>query len=158
MAKEGMAWQAKFLLKCSAGSWSWRLSPSHYLLSPLKVSFASCAAALTAVLPPEPAPHSTRAVWASREPQSVLSNNSSAQQQNSDWHWNHGCSCQQSILNLLRLLKCSKAAAPYLHRCATCTWQTQSPPFPSPDSSKQLLGETSDTSLSDTSPPKNPDS
>lgn len=133
VAKEGMPWQAKFLLKCSAGSWSLRLSHNNYLLSPLNVSFSCSAAVLTAVLPPESAPHSTRAVWASGEPEicPVQQLISSATEFRT-YIRSMGAPVSKSILNLPRLLKCSKAAPPWPDRCVTHTGQTRSTPFPQP--------------------------
>lgn len=133
MAKDGMPWQAKFLLKCSAGSRGLRLSHYSYLLSPLNVSFSRSAAALTAVLLPQFAPHSTRAVWAWGKPEicPVQQLSSSATQLRTHIR-SMGAPVSKSILNLLRLLKCSKVAPPHPKRCITCPWQTQSTPFPQP--------------------------
>lgn len=92
--------------------------------------FCSCADRL---LPPEPAPHSTRAVWVSGETEicPVQEFISSATEFRT-YIRGMGAPVSKSILNLLRLLKCSKSAPPYPHRCVTCTQQTQSTPFPQP--------------------------
>lgn len=131
VAKEEMPWQAKFLLNCSAGSWSWRLSHNNYLLSPVNVFFLFCSCTdSTAPTRVCPSFHKSSLSFGRAWICPVQHLISSAT----------GCSTHirsmdapvsKSILNLLRLLKCSKAAPPYPGRCLTCIWETPStPPLP----------------------------